>query len=330
MAPLPSTLCKTNPETCVKSSGARLNIWWWALWVVLLSGRLCQAATPKDKDIITLRQTSQDSVGVQHSSPCSTTCGLGLRVQEVCPLSGGQCYQRQVKCLDTWQCGMKTLTVPTGGRVELDCLGEVMGAMGSFAFMVSWRFARGIVTTDDFLFSRLAVPQLARLTLEPLQEKHAGTYRCDVLDKNYRQLKRVYYGLKVLPPELLRLDFNSALEKWDQVLISTNGSQTSVLSSSGVKDPLLISLTVTAATAALLLLLYLWDVYRRRPEGSSVRLRPPKQKYSPLENPHLKGVEEQISQGPLSIIQDYLTRRGVTHTMIIPETENNTLQQSVM
>ncbi|XP_041955549.1 uncharacterized protein tmem81 [Alosa alosa] len=316
-----STLCTTTLGRCIRSLDTELNMWKLALWTGLLCGHLC-GASPNRGDLEELESLS--SMTVKHSSPCSTTCGLGIRVQELCPVSGGgQCYQRQVKCLDTWQCGMKTLTVPAGGRVELDCLGEVMGAMGRFAFIVSWRFARGIITTDSSLFSRLAVPQLSQLKLDPLQEQHAGTYCCDVLDKTHRRLKRTYYGLKVMPPELLRLDFTSALEKWDEVSVSTNGSQTSVLSSSGVKNPLMISLTVTAAVAVLLLLLFLWETYRNGPAGPMTR--PTKQ--SGRQHGHItcKDFEEQIGPGPLSVIWDYLTRNGLSQTMVITDTENQTL-----
>lgn len=269
---------------------------------------------------------SLSSMAIKHSSPCSATCGLGIRVQELCPVGGTeQCYQRQVKCLDTWQCGMKTLTVSAGGRVELDCLGEVMGAMGRFAFVVSWRFARGIVTTDNALFSRLAVPQLSQLTLEPLQEQHAGTYCCDVLDKNHRRLKRTFYGLKVMPPELFHLDFTSALEKWDEVSVSSNGSQTSVLSSSGVKDPLLISLTVTAATAVLLLLLFLWESYRRGPAGPAAQTSQDQKRSRQHRDLTCKDFEQQIGPGPLSVVWDYLTRNGLSETMLVTDTENENL-----
>lgn len=236
----------------------------------------------------------------------------------------GQCYQRQVKCLDTWQCGMKTLTVSAGEYVELDCLGEVMGAMGRFAFIVSWRFARGIVTTDNTLFSRLAVPQLSKLTLQPLQEQQAGTYRCDVLDKNHRRLKRTFYGLKVMPPELLHLDFTSALEKWDEVSVSTNGSQTSVLSSSGVKDPLLISLTVTAATAVFLLLLFLWGSYRW-PAGPVAQTTRHQNSSCQHKNLTCKDFEQQLGPGPLSVVWDYITRNGLSQTMLVTDTENESL-----
>jgi len=39
---------------------------------------------------------------------------------------------------------------------------------------VSWRYARGVITSDDRLFSRLEAPRLDRVVLEPVTERHAG------------------------------------------------------------------------------------------------------------------------------------------------------------
>ena len=47
---------------------------------------------------------------------------------------------------------------------------------------VSWRFARGVITSDDRLFSRLEVPGLDRVVLEPASEHHAGTSSCRLWD----------------------------------------------------------------------------------------------------------------------------------------------------
>nr|XP_046193902.1 transmembrane protein 81 [Oncorhynchus gorbuscha] len=189
-----------------------------------------------------------------HSSPCSTTCGLGLRTQELCPLREGQvgeekdCHVRKVRCVDSWQCGLQTVTVQAGQRLELDCLGEVMEAMGRFSFRVSWRHARGVVTTDDSLLGRWDAPRLDRLVLDPVREEDAGTYRCDVQDTDYRRVKRLYLGLKVLPPEALRLDFPSALARWDDGDEDSHGNiivvkdDEDLYSSTVIKDIVLKSL----------------------------------------------------------------------------------------
>ncbi|KAK0136078.1 Transmembrane protein 81 [Merluccius polli] len=151
------------------------------------------------------------------SSACSTTCGVGLKTQKLCVRNEGgvqpeggeqeQCRVRRVKCLDAWRCGLTTLTVREGSRLEINCLGEVMQAMGPFSWRVSWRYARGVITSDDRLFSRLEAPSLDRVVLEPTSEKHAGTYRCDVQDWTHRRGKRAYWGVRVLPTGIIDLAY---------------------------------------------------------------------------------------------------------------------------
>ncbi|XP_034445752.1 transmembrane protein 81-like [Hippoglossus hippoglossus] len=126
------------------------------------------------------------------SSPCSSTCGLGLKTQTLCLLRDSKtameeapgrkdgtevsevCRVHKVKCQESWQCGLRTVTVTSGQRVEVDCLGEVMEAMGTFSWRVSWRYARGIITSDDSLFARWEAPELDRVILDPVREEDAG------------------------------------------------------------------------------------------------------------------------------------------------------------
>ncbi|CDQ97643.1 unnamed protein product, partial [Oncorhynchus mykiss] len=148
---------------------------------------------------------------------------------------------------------LQTVTVQAGQRLELDCLGEVMEAMGRFSFRVSWRHARGVVTTDDSLLGRWDAPRLDRLVLDPVREEDAGTYRCDVQDTDYRRVKRLYLGLKVLPPEALRLDFPSALARWDDGDEDSHGNiivvkdDEDLYGSTVIKDIVLKSLWVAVA-----------------------------------------------------------------------------------
>ncbi|XP_071333595.1 transmembrane protein 81 isoform X2 [Trachinotus anak] len=129
------------------------------------------------------------------SSPCSTTCGLGVKTQILCLIKdcetvmeegvgnkdgtevSDECRVRKVKCLESWQCGLRTMTVTSGQRVEIDCLGEVMEAMGRFSWRVLWRYARGIISSDDSLFNRFVAPQLDRVILDPVREEDAGADR---------------------------------------------------------------------------------------------------------------------------------------------------------
>ncbi|CAK6977004.1 transmembrane protein 81 [Scomber scombrus] len=133
-----------------------------------------------------------------------------------------KCRVRKVKCRESWQCGLRTSTVTSGQRVELDCLGEVMEAMGRFSWRVSWRYARGIISSDDTLFARWEAPELDRLVLDPVSEEDAGTYRCEVQDAAFRRVKRVYWGIRVLPDGILNLDYESSLAQWESAGIQEN------------------------------------------------------------------------------------------------------------
>uniref|UniRef100_A0A3Q1C960 Transmembrane protein 81 n=1 Tax=Amphiprion ocellaris TaxID=80972 RepID=A0A3Q1C960_AMPOC len=164
------------------------------LHVLLLFHRLSSAAL-QDVDEVTVEV-------ITNSSPCSSTCGLGVKTQTLCLMEDG----KTVRCLDSWQCGLRTMTVTSGQKVEIDCLGEVMKAIRR----VSWRYARGIISSDDSLFAHWEAPQLYRVVLDPVREEDAGTYRCDVQDASFRRVKRAYWGIRVLPVGILNLDYESS------------------------------------------------------------------------------------------------------------------------
>ncbi len=42
-----------------------------------------------------------------------------------------------------------------------------------------------------------------------------GTYRCVVQDATFRRVKRVYWGIRVLPVGVLNLDYESSLAQWN-------------------------------------------------------------------------------------------------------------------
>ncbi|KAG5847176.1 transmembrane protein 81 [Anguilla anguilla] len=234
--------------------------WLWlfvGIWC-LLSGPVSCAPTLPSADLEDLQSISSEVI--VRRGPCSATCGLGLRTEEKCLLEGGgtprDCHEHKVRCLLTWQCGLRTLTAPTGGAVVLDCLGEVTQAQGRFGFFLSWRYARGVVTTDDSLFARWHTPVLDQVTLDPLHEENAGTYRCDVQDSTHRMVKRVYFGVKVLPPDVIRLNFTKALSQWDitDKRLNPGPGPEPVYSYLTQRDMVLYSLTVAAVAAALIFL----------------------------------------------------------------------------
>lgn len=44
---------------------------------------------------------------------------------------------------------------------------------------VSWRYARGVISSDDSLFDRWKAPDLHRVVLDPVREKDAGKHTWD-------------------------------------------------------------------------------------------------------------------------------------------------------
>ncbi|XP_033484060.2 transmembrane protein 81 [Epinephelus lanceolatus] len=216
------------------------------------------------------------------SSPCSATCGLGVKTQTLCLLKDGEtameeavknqdgtevseeCRVRKVKCLESWQCGLRTMTVTSGQKVEIDCLGEVMEAMGRFTWRVSWRYARGIISSDDSLFARFGAPLLDRVILDPIREEDAGTYCCVVQDANFRRVKKVYWGIRVLPIGVLNLDYESSLAQWDSTGNQQNQTVSDELDHMVALLDMLLYYSSLAGVGAGVILLIIYCAAKRR------------------------------------------------------------------
>nr|XP_043893473.1 transmembrane protein 81 [Solea senegalensis] len=243
------------------------------------------------KPLSSVELEDADDVQVEvivRSSPCSATCGVGLTTQTMCCLNDSKkdmeesgrrtnrtsqvskvCRVRKVKCLESWQCGLRTMTVTSGEKVELDCLGEVMEAMGYFSWRVLWRYAHGIITSDDTLFAHWKAPQLDKVILDPVREEDAGTYRCMVQDAKYRRVKRVYWGIRVLPTEVLNLDYEGTLTKWESTPNEQNQQNQTVSYRQDqwmILYMVLIPPSLAGAVAGLILGLC-WAVRRRQQGG---------------------------------------------------------------
>ncbi|NXS12864.1 TMM81 protein, partial [Neodrepanis coruscans] len=154
-----------------------------------------------------------------NSTPCSVTCGMGLKVEQICEITPAgerrNCSLLRSPCLSTWVCGLHHVSVPTGRSIQLSCSTSEPASLGRHTFGYSWRVAPGLITTNDLLFQPFRNPRPA-LSLAPAKEKDAGTYRCDVqVMETFKIVKRIYFGLKVLPKELVGLDFQKSLT-WEQ------------------------------------------------------------------------------------------------------------------
>ncbi|NWR03266.1 TMM81 protein, partial [Paradoxornis webbianus] len=163
---------------------------------------------------------------VVNSTSCSVTCGLGVREQQVCEVTAAaeirNCSVVRSRCLSDWICGLQHLRVPEGKPVRLVCLSPDAASLEGPSFGYTWRFARGLVTTNDLLFRPFRHPSPS-LSFSPALESHSGTYRCDVqVLSSFQLVKRIYFGLRVIPGDLVDLDFEKSLT-WEQQLEANGG-----------------------------------------------------------------------------------------------------------
>ncbi|XP_066218055.1 transmembrane protein 81 [Saccopteryx leptura] len=159
----------------------------------------------------------REAVGkvIVNATACTVTCGLGYKEETVCEVGPDgvrrKCTSQRLECLTNWICGMLHFTILIGKEFELDCLSSDILEIGQEAFRFTWRLARGIISTEDEVFK----PFRARshsVKFASAQEYDSGTYRCDVqLLRNLRLVKRLYFGLRVLPPTLVNLNFHHSL-----------------------------------------------------------------------------------------------------------------------
>ncbi|NXU06175.1 TMM81 protein, partial [Buphagus erythrorhynchus] len=166
------------------------------------------------------------AVVLVNSTPCSTTCGLGVREEQHCEVTlAGEyrnCSVLRSRCLSDWICGLQHLSVPEGKPFQLTCLSPEAASLEGPNFGYTWRFSQGLITTNDLLFHPIRNPSPS-LRFSPALESHSGTYRCDVqVLSSFQLVKRIYFGLRVIPRDLVDLDFQKSLT-WEQRLAANGG-----------------------------------------------------------------------------------------------------------
>ncbi|NXJ28873.1 TMM81 protein, partial [Dicrurus megarhynchus] len=192
---------------------------------ILLCALLCiPAALPSGSEPIPLGLKAQIVV---NSTPCSVTCGLGVKEERLCEVSPAgerrNCSLVRSRCLSDWICGLRHLSAPEGKPFQLSCLSPDAASLEGQDFGYTWRFARGLITTNDLLFHPFRNPSPS-LSFSPALESHSGTYRCDVqVLSSFQLVKRIYFGLRVIPQDLVDLDFQKSLT-WEQQL-AANGEE---------------------------------------------------------------------------------------------------------
>ncbi|NXR26553.1 TMM81 protein, partial [Cinclus mexicanus] len=162
-----------------------------------------------------------------NSTPCSVTCGLGVKEEQRCEVTPAgehrNCSPVRSRCLSDWICGLQHLSVPEGKPFQLTCLSPEAASLEGQNFGYTWRFSQGLITTNDLLFHPIRNPSPS-LRFSPALESHSGTYRCDVqVLSSFQLVKRIYFGLRVIPRDLVDLDFQKSLT-WEQQL-AANGEE---------------------------------------------------------------------------------------------------------
>ncbi|XP_074165045.1 transmembrane protein 81 [Sminthopsis crassicaudata] len=157
-----------------------------------------------------------------NTTACTVTCGLGYKEEITCEVGPDgvrrKCETHHTECLTNWICGMVHFTVPTGKKFELTCLTPDIVLYGREAFRFTWTFVRGIISINDDLFKPFR-RHVHSVTLNSAQETDSGTYRCDVqLLKNLRFVKRIYFGLRVIPAYLVNLNFDQSLTEVQKLI----------------------------------------------------------------------------------------------------------------
>ncbi|XP_054150490.1 transmembrane protein 81 [Melozone crissalis] len=186
--------------------------------VILLCALCIPAALPSGVGSIPLGLKPMVLV---NSTPCSVTCGLGVKQEQLCEVSPAgehrNCSLVRSRCLSDWICGLQHLSVPEGKPLQLTCLSRDAASLEGPNFGYTWKFARGLITTNDLLFHPFSNPSRS-LSFSPVLESHSGTYRCDVqVLSSFQLVKRIYFGLRVIPRDLVNLDFEKSLT-WEQQL----------------------------------------------------------------------------------------------------------------
>ncbi|XP_027652931.2 transmembrane protein 81 [Falco peregrinus] len=158
---------------------------------------------------------------VVNATSCSVTCGLGVKLEEMCEMTPAgerrNCTVRRSGCLTSWVCGLLHFTLPAGKPFQFSCLTSDAAGFGSQAYSYTWRLAPALVTTNDVLFKPFKNPGSV-IRFSPVRESDAGTYRCDVqVLKTFKVVKRVYFGVRVIQTDLVDLNFQKSLT-WEQKL----------------------------------------------------------------------------------------------------------------
>uniref|UniRef100_UPI00398F6EB0 transmembrane protein 81 n=1 Tax=Pristiophorus japonicus TaxID=55135 RepID=UPI00398F6EB0 len=165
------------------------------------------------------QQSHQPGLLLVSANPCSKTCGLGWRSEFYCNMNKEgkktKCVVKNNLCLVNQDCGLIDKTTTVGATLSISCLDETIKTLGSSEFIFVWKIARGIVTTDKYLFKMLPLRETKTpwmIIINDIEEKNAGTYMCQVQNsKTMQVVKRVLIAVKVIPEDLVQLNYYKVL-----------------------------------------------------------------------------------------------------------------------
>ncbi|KAM4046126.1 transmembrane protein 81 [Anomaloglossus baeobatrachus] len=151
-------------------------------------------------------------MAVVETTECSVTCGTGTKREKRCLVDRSghhtNCEVVMVECLSNWLCGTKVYTLRYGERLTMDCqIPMSSNFVGDLKFYY-WKKAAGIVSVNDNYFRTLKVRN-SSITFQSIQEKDAGTYRCDVQrNEDMKIVKRIYFAVRVITPGIIDINYD--------------------------------------------------------------------------------------------------------------------------
>ncbi|XP_073525302.1 transmembrane protein 81 [Phyllobates terribilis] len=149
---------------------------------------------------------------VVETTECSVTCGTGSKREKRCLVDKDgvhtNCEVVMVECQSNWLCGTKVYTLRDGERLTMDCwIPTSSNFIGNLKFYY-WKKAAGIVSVNDNYFRTLKVRN-SSITFPSIQEKDAGTYRCDVQrNEDMKIVKRIYFAVSVITPGIIDINYD--------------------------------------------------------------------------------------------------------------------------
>ncbi|XP_075706820.1 transmembrane protein 81 [Rhinoderma darwinii] len=173
------------------------------------------------------RQMESVSIGaIVEATECSVTCGIGSKIEKRCLVdrSGIQkdCEVVMVECLSNWLCGTQVNTVKVGDHLVMDCQIPPTGTAGGRK-LYYWKIAHGIVSNNDLYFRPLKVRN-STIVFVSIEEKDAGTYRCDVQrEDDLKLVKRSYFGVRIITPGIIDINYDKYLISKQKLAASAEG-----------------------------------------------------------------------------------------------------------